>query len=98
MNELHHGQKDFFSTIDRRTWKKYLFYGDILVWCMFVVAATLVMSNLYLVGWARGEMDIAASDNYWWNAMTALGFMVAALSWLFFRFWKNAYLALKKPF
>lgn len=98
MNEFQNDNRDVFSSIDRRTWKKYLFYGDMIVWCIFVVSTILVMTNLYLVGWARGEADMAASDGYWWNATTALGFMVAALSWLFFRFWKNGYMALKKPF
>lgn len=98
MNEFQHDKGTVFSSIDRRTWKKWLFYGDMIVWCIFVASTALVITNMYLVGWARGEADMVASDNYWFNAMTALGFMVAALAWLFFRFWKNGYLALKRPF
>jgi hypothetical protein len=98
MDEFVPGERDAFRSIDRRTWKKYLFYVDMLVWGIFGVAMAFLLANMYVAGWAEGQRDTPAMTDAWWNALVSLSFMVGAIAWLFFRFWKNGYLALKKPF
>ena len=83
--------------VDRREWRKYLFYIDVVVWAVFAAATAYVIGNVYLAGFELGT-DRPDNDGNWWRVMTGFAFMMGALSWVFFRFWKNGFLALKRPF
>jgi len=83
--------------VDRREWRKYLFYIDVIIWAVFAAATAYVIGNVYLAGFELGD-DRANNDGNWWRVMTGFAFMMGALSWVFFRFWKNGFLALKRPF
>lgn len=84
--------------MDRASWRTYLFYVDMLVWGIFAVAVAYVVSNVYLVGFYEGEEVWNYHTAAWWRAFIGLSFMVASLAWVFFRFWKNGYKAMKRPF
>ncbi len=84
--------------VDRQQWKKYLFYVDVVVWAIFAAAAAYVIGNIYLVGFYEGANELAAHESSWWKAITGVAFMTGALSWVFFRFWKNGFIAIKRPF
>lgn len=84
--------------IDRRRWKKYLFYVDAVVWAILAAAVAYVIGNVYLAGLALGTNGAANNDGNWWRVLTGFSFMMGALAWVFFRFWKNGFLALKRPF
>jgi hypothetical protein len=98
MNEFRSREASGFRSLDKTAWKKYLFYGDMLVWSIFGVATAFMVSNIFVAGWARGELDWGAYSSAWWNSMISLAFMVGSLAWIFFRFWKNGYLAMRRPF
>jgi hypothetical protein len=84
--------------MDKAVWRKYLFYVDMLVWGIFAAAVAYVVGNVYLVGFYEGAQDWATHSGFWWRAFVGLSFMVASLSWVFFRFWKNGYKAMRRPF
>lgn len=84
--------------MDRTAWRKYLFYIDMVVWGIFAVAVAYVVSNIYLVGFYEDTTQVALHESSWWKAFIGLSFMVASLSWVFFRFWKNGYTAMRRPF
>jgi hypothetical protein len=84
--------------LDKTAWRKYLFYTDIVVWGIFAVAVAYVVGNVYLVGYYEGTPQEAIHEASWWRAFIGLAFMVGSLSWVFFRFWKNGYKALRRPF
>ena len=90
MTELRH--------MDKAAWKKYLFYIDMVVWGIFAVAIAYVVGNMYLVGYFEGKADLSTHEAAWWKAFIGLSFMVASLSWVFFRFWKTGFQAMKRPF
>jgi hypothetical protein len=89
---------DTFTTIDRQAWRKYLFYIDIVVWAIFAAAVAYVIGNIYLVGFYQGADQPSQHEANWWKALTGVTFMMGALSWVFFRFWKNGFLALRRPY
>lgn len=88
---------DLFQ-VDRQRWKKYLFYVDVAVWAILAAAAAYVIGNIYLVGFYQGTNALGEHESSWWRALTGLAFLMGALSWVFFRFWKNGFLAVKRPF
>lgn len=87
-----------FASIDKATWRKYLFYIDVLVWGIFATAIAYVVGNIYLVGFYEGANQLGTHETSWWRAFIGLSFFVGALAWVFFRFWKNGFLALRRPF
>ncbi len=90
--------EDVVRHLDRATWRKYLFYIDMVVWGIFAVAVAYVVSNIYLVGFYEGNADLATHEEKWWRTMIGFSFMMGSLSWVFFRFWRNGYMALRRPF
>lgn len=89
---------DDFRQVDRRAWKKYLFYVDMVVWGIFALSVSYVVGNIYLVGFYEGAAQSMSHEASWWKAFIGLSFMTAALAWVFFRFWKNGFLAIRRPF
>ena len=87
-----------FRQVDKGAWRKYLFYVDMVVWGIFALAVAYVVGNIYLVGFYEGAADLTTHEASWWRAFIGLSFMVAALAWVFFRFWKNGFLALRRPY
>ena len=85
------------SSVDRTSWKQYLFYVDMVVWGIFGLAIAYVVGNIYLVGYYEGNTP-GGHEGAWWKAFIGLSFLVASLAWVFFRFWKNGFLAMKRPF
>lgn len=89
---------DTAAPIDRQAWRKYLFYVDVLVWGIFALAVAYVVGNIYLVGFYEGANAFSTHEAAWWKAFVGLSFMVGSLAWVFFRFWKNSFMALRRPF
>ena len=84
--------------MDKTTWRKYLFYTDMIVWGIFAIAIAYVVSNIYLVGYYEGTPQQAIHEASWWKALVGVAFMMGSLAWVFFRFWKNGYKAMSRPF
>lgn len=87
-----------FASVDRQAWRKYLFYIDVAVWAILVAAVAYVIGNVYLAGYGLGSTPSNNNDANWWKVLTGFAFMMGALSWVFFRFWKNGFLALRRPY
>lgn len=89
---------DEFRHVDKHAWKKYLFYIDVVVWGIFAIAVSYLVTNIYLVGFFEGTSDLTMYHNSWWRAFLGLAFAMGSLAWVFFRFWKNGFLAVRRPF
>ncbi len=88
-----------FRAVDQRQWAKFLFYTDLIVMAIFVVSLVLLVVNSYFAGYELQFTRYAASHDMMWNVAVATAFLSVSLSWIFFRFFRNQYLAMKKtPF
>ena len=87
-----------YRYIDRREWSRWLFYTDLVVIAVFMVSLILLVVNAYYAGYALQFTDYADSNTAMWKVAVATGFLVGSLAWIFFRFFKNQYLAMQRPY
>lgn len=85
-----------YKYLDRQDWGRVLFYTDLVVMAVFVVSLVLLVVNAYTAGFRVQSADYAASHQALWNVAIATGFMVGSLAWIFFRFFKHQYAALRR--
>lgn len=84
--------------IDRREWSRFLFYTDLIVITIMVISTVLLVVNAYTAGYQLQMEQYAASHNTLWKVAASTAFLVGSMAWVFFRFFKNQYLAMKRPF
>ncbi len=84
--------------IDRQTWRKYLFYVDLVVISIFAISLSLLVRHTFLAGqwFERGQFGI--SMDVMWLVVIDTAFLVGALSWMVYRFFRNQYLVLTRRF
>lgn len=90
--------REAYRYIDRQEWNRVLFYTDLLVIAVFMVSLVLLVVNAYHAGYQLQFSEYADSHTSLWRVAVATGFMVGSLSWIFFRFFRNQYVAMQKPF
>jgi len=84
--------------IERATWRRYLFYMDLAVFAIFGVSLALLVRHTFAAGqlYSRGEYGL--STETLWQVVADTAFLVAAFSWLAYRFFRNEYLVLSRRF
>lgn len=82
--------------IDRSEWGRVLFYTDLVVMAVFVVSLVLLVVNAYVAGMHVQTEALRASHRALWNVAIATGFVTGSLAWIFFRFFKHQYDALRR--
>lgn len=87
-----------YRYIDRRDWARILFYTDLVVIAICVVSIVLLVINAYSAGYALQTAAYAESHAALWKVSIATGFLVGSLAWIFFRFFKNQYVVMQRPF
>lgn len=87
-----------FQKVDRATWRKYLFYIDLVVIGVFSVALILLVRHTFHAGQAVQRDELDASTRLLWLVVSDTAFLVAALGWIFYRFFRNQYLVLTRRF
>lgn len=85
-----------YRYLDRQEWGRVLFYTDLIVMAVFVVSVVLLVVNAYVAGMRLEAGEYGMSHRALWNVAIATGFMVASLAWIFFRFFKHQYDALRR--
>lgn len=91
-----HMDVDRYRHVDRKQWSKVLFYTDLVVIAIFAVSLVLLVVNSYAAGYQLRFSEYAASNHSLWKVAIATSFLVGSLAWIFFRFFKNQYLAMQK--
>lgn len=83
--------------VDRASWRRALFYIDLAVFAVFVLALLLLVRHSFVAGQMYAAGDWGALDNLWMLAGDT-AFLVGALGWILFRFFRNQYLVLTRPY
>jgi hypothetical protein len=89
-------RREGFRYIDRNEWGRMLFYADLVVMAVFVVSLVLLVVNAYIAGMHLQAGAYRPSHRALWNVAIATGFVTGSLAWIFFRFFKHQYEALKR--
>ncbi len=84
--------------VDRGTWRKYLFYIDLAVIAIFMLSIVLLVRHTFMAGqwYERDELSLATRGL--WLVVGDTAFLVAALGWIFYRFFRNQYLVITRRF
>jgi hypothetical protein len=77
--------------------RRLLFYGDILVVGVFVLALAFLIRNTYLAGWYLGAGDAAARGDHLTQAAVHAVLMLASLGWVLVRFFRDQLRDLRNP-
>lgn len=93
-----HANVTSFRQIDKTQWRRMLFYVDLLVMLTFVVSNIFLVVHAYRAGMHFQAGDFVASNQHMWRVATDTAFVVGSLTWIFFRFFKNQYVAMQRPF
>lgn len=83
--------------VDRATWRRYVFYVDLAVFAVFALALILLVRHTFLAGQLYDDGDWGTLDTMWLIVGDAV-FLVGALGWIVYRFFRNQYLALARPY
>lgn len=83
--------------VDRATWRRYLFYIDLAVFAVFALALILLVRHTFLAGQLYDDGDWQTLDAMWLIVGDA-AFLVGALGWIVYRFFRNQSLVLLRPY
>lgn len=84
--------------VDRATWRRYQFYLDLVVFAVFSISLVLLVRHAYLAGHHHGAGRPEDTAGVLWLVAGDVAFLVGALSWIVYRFFRNAYLVLTRRF
>jgi hypothetical protein len=87
---------DRLNQIERKTWRRWLFYIDIIVMAIFVISIIFLAEDAYYAGFYYGGGKTSVSQQHLWYVVRDTAFITAALAWLFYRFFRNQFLILKR--
>lgn len=84
--------------VDRATWRRTLFYLDLAVFAVLAIAMLQLVRHSFMAGqlYARGDFDGSTATLWLVSADTA--FLVGALAWVLYRFFRAQALLLTRRY
>ncbi len=79
-----------------KLWQRWLFYIDIIIIAIFVVATVYMANDAFWAGYYH-DIDRTKFDIAMWHLARDVAFQTASLSWIFYRLFRCQFLLLKKP-
>lgn len=77
--------------------QRLLFYGDILVVGVFVLALAFLIRDAYIAGWYLGTGDSALHSDHLWGMVRDGALLAGALGWVLVRFFRDQLRELRNP-
>lgn len=84
--------------VDRQTWRRYLFYVDLAVFAIFVIALVLTARHAFMSGMAKQGAEFDIAIDLMWLVVADVVFLVASFCWIVYRFFRNQYLVLTRKY
>lgn len=84
--------------VDRATWRRTLFYVDVGVFAILALAILQLTRHAFGAGqlYARGDFD--ASTGTMWLVVADTAFLVGALAWVLYRFFRAQAIVLTRRY
>lgn len=80
--------------VEPKQWRRWLFYLDIIVVAVLIIAIVFLAQDAYMAGYHYGS-DLERESL--WHVARDVAFVTGALAWLFYRFFRNEFLVLRQP-
>lgn len=80
--------------VEPKKWRRWLFYVDIVVVAVLIIAIVFLARDAYWAGYWHGSNE---EIDYLWKVARDVAFVTGALAWLFYRFFKNEFEVLRHP-
>lgn len=77
--------------------KRMFFYVDVVVLGIFALSLIVLVRDAYAAGFLDSYAVQATSNPHFWNMMRDAAFVIGALSWFFYRYFKNSIKVLQNP-
>lgn len=84
------------ARFEKRDFKKIFLYLDMLVIGIFAVSLVVLIRDAYVAGFYEQRVANLYSHNFWAMLRDAV-FVVASLSWIFFRYFRTQVAAFQDP-
>lgn len=84
------------ARFEKREFKRFFVYGDVLVLGIFAIALTMLVRDAYVAGFWE-DRDAAMQSRHYWYMMRDIVFLVGSASWIFYRHFKDKIAALQNP-
>jgi len=75
------------ANLEKRDFKRMFLYLDMLVIAIFAVSLVVLIKDAYVAGFYEQRVDTLYSTNFW-AMMRDSVFVVGALSWIFYRYFR----------
>lgn len=75
--------------VDRSSWRRTLFYIDLAVFAVLALAILLAVRHSFSAGQSYSEGDFSSSTDALWLVVGDTAFLVGALGWVLYRFFRN---------
>lgn len=85
------------STHEKGEFKKWFLYLDVLVIGIFALSLILLVRDAYAAGFLDSYQVQTTANVHYWNMLRDAAFIVGALSWFFYRYFKNSIKVLQNP-
>lgn len=85
------------ENLEKQDWKRIMFYADIVVVGVFLIALGLALHDTYYAGYYRATGAHHAEAATMWNIAKEAAFITGALAWIFVRYFRNRISKLQHP-
>lgn len=88
---------DKMRPISSKVWRRWLFYLDLVIIAIFVIALVFLVQDAYLAGTYSGRGSSALQDLHLWYMIRDVAFVAVSIAWIFYRFFKIQFDLTKVP-
>ena len=76
-------------SISSAAWRKWLFYLDLVIIAIFVIALVFLVQDAYLAGVYSGRGSSSLQDLHQWYMIRDVAFVACSIAWIFYRFFRG---------
>ncbi|PKK86578.1 MAG: hypothetical protein CVT48_00540 [Thermoplasmata archaeon HGW-Thermoplasmata-1] len=88
---------EYFRQIDKKRWKKWLFYLDLVMIAIFIFALVMLVRDTYFSGYYLALMEQDMHDFHLWGVVRDAVFAAFSGAYIFVRFFVNLFAAMRNP-
>ena len=87
-----------FQMINKKTWNKYSFYINILVFVIIGLMIYMIILDTYQAGILARSGAGDSVSKAWIYVVRDVAFLAVALTWVFFQLFRNQWIILKRSY